>query len=257
VAPLREEHVDVDGRDTAYLTAGEGDPLVFFHGGGIVEWFDCFAPLADGFRFIAPFHPGFHTTALDPAPQNVDQLVDHYEAFFEQLDLDNFVLVGHSLGGWIAASYAAAHPERVKRLVVVSPYGLDVPGFEGANVFAMQPHEVYAALTKDDSIWEGRMPTTPEEEERFTAARQLEAQAVGTLVPGPFDPSLEAKLRNLPMPTLLLWGDDDKIVPVGKAPAWEAALPNNESRVYEGAGHLLFHERRDAVDAVAEFAAKG
>src|SRR6476660_5761752 len=115
MAKLREEHVDVGGRDTAYLIGGDGEPLVFFHGGSIVEWFDCFEPLADRFRFIAPFHPGFHTTAIDPAAGSIDDLVDHYERFFEALGLDSFVLAGHSLGGWIAASYASAHPERVKR----------------------------------------------------------------------------------------------------------------------------------------------
>jgi pimeloyl-ACP methyl ester carboxylesterase len=248
MATLRKEHVDVDGRDTAYLTGGEGEPLVFFHGGGIVEGFECFEPLADDFRFVAPFHPGFGGTALDPAPSSVDQIVQGYDRLFDELGFGEIALSGHSLGGWIAARYAAAHPDRVRRLVIASPYGLDVPGHPLAAVWQFTPAELYAALTNDPSVWIGRVPDPITEE--FQAARALEGQSVGGFVPGPFDPELPDKLQRLTMPTLLLWGDEDKIVPVGHLPAWESQLPSSRTQVFEHTGHLLFHEKPEAVEAI-------
>jgi pimeloyl-ACP methyl ester carboxylesterase len=163
------------------------------------------------------------------------------------------VLVGHSLGGWVAASLAAAHPNRVRKLVLAAPYGLDVPAHPIARAFEMTPEELYGTLTSDRSIFEGRVPPGPDAE--FEAARALEARSVGGFVPGPFDPALPAKLERLAMPVMIQWGRDDRIVPIGHLPAWQAALPAAETRVYPGIGHLLFHEHRPAVDAIADLAA--
>ena len=73
--------------------------------------------------------------------------------------------------------------------------------------------------------------------------------------PGAFDPAIAPKLLRVTMPTLLQWGDDDRIVPVEHLPSWQAALPEARTQVYAGVGHLLFHEHRPAVDAIAEVAA--
>ena len=248
---FEDQQVDVDGRATQVLTAGDGDPLVFFHGGGIVEGFDCFLPLARSFHLVVPLHPGFGETALDPAVGSVDALVRHYVALFDALGIEAAVLAGHSLGGWIAATFAAEQPERVSRLVVASAYGLDVPGHPLANVRAMQPEEVFQTLTKDPSIWEGRVPSPLDAP--FLAARAQEGQALGRLVPGPNDPALPERVRSLAMPKLLIWGDDDRITPVGHAPAWEELL-GVRAKIFHGVGHLLFHEDPATVAAIGEFA---
>jgi pimeloyl-ACP methyl ester carboxylesterase len=253
MAEFRDEQLDVDGRSTAVLTAGTGEPLVFFHGGGIVEGFDCFLPLAERFRLVVPFHPGFGGTADEPSVDRSQILIRHYRALVDALGIETMVLAGHSLGGWIAALFALDHPERVRRLVLASPFGLDVPEHPLANVFALAPGEVYRVLTRDPAVFEGRIPVPLDE--AFLAARAREGQAVGRLVPGPFDPTLEGRLGGLTMPTLLLWGDDDQVVPVGHAPVWEAALPNAQYKVFAGRGHLLFHEDPAAVAAIEAFAA--
>jgi pimeloyl-ACP methyl ester carboxylesterase len=249
---FREEQVDVDGRSTAVLTAGDGEPLVLFHGGGIVEGFDCFLPLAERFRLIVPFHPGFDGTAGEPPVEGIQSLLRHYAGLFDLLGVDSMVLAGHSLGGWIAASFALDHPGRVRRLVLASPFGLDVPEHPLANIFALAPEDVYGVLTRDPAVFEGKLSLPLDE--AFLAARAREGQALGHLVPGPFDPTLAPRLSELQVPTLLVWGDDDQVVPVGHAPVWEAALPNVQARVFAGRGHLLFHEDPEAVDAVLKFA---
>jgi len=249
---LRIERIDVDGRETVVLTAGAGEPLVFLHGGGIVEGFSCFLPLAARFRFIAPQTPGFGGTALRPALTGIDDLTEHNARLLDALGVQEILLVGHSLGGWAAASFAAAHPARVRRLVVSAPYGLGVPEHPLANVGAMAPAALYAALTNDPTVFEGLVPAGPDPE--FDAARALEGTSMSGFVPGPFDPTLAGKLAGLQVPTMVQWGDDDRIVPVGHLPAWEAALPRPpQVRVYRGVGHLLYHEHPPAVEDVAAF----
>ena len=212
-------------------------------------------PLAERFRFVAPQMPGFDRTALRPPIQSIDELVEHYARLFDALGVGELVLVGHSLGGWVASSFAAAHPERVRRLVIACAYGLENDEHPIAPVFAMGHDELYAALTRDASIWEGRLPADPDDPE-FAAARALEGQSLSGFVPGPFDPALAGKLAGLEMPVMLMWGDDDQIVPIGRLADWQAALPAADVKVYPGVGHLLFWERRAIVDTLAEFASR-
>ncbi len=250
---LRTERVEVDGRETVVYTAGDGEPLVFLHGGGVVEGFECFLPLAARSRFIAPQMPGFNGTQIEPAVRSIDELVEHNARLLDALGAPSFALVGHSLGGWVAASLAAAHPQRVRRLVVSAPFGLDVPEHPLANVPAMGADELYTSLTSDPAVFAGRLPDGPDP--RFDAARALEGRSMSGFVPGPFDPTLAPKLATLEMPVLIQWGDVDAIVPVGHLAAWRAALPGAGVEVYHGVGHLLYHEHRPAVDAIAAFAA--
>ncbi|HEY1777957.1 MAG TPA: alpha/beta fold hydrolase [Solirubrobacteraceae bacterium] len=251
MAELEREMVDVGGRQTAYFTGGRGAPLVFLHGGGIVEGVGCFAPLADHFHFIAPQMPGFDRTELRPPVQSIDGLVDHTIALLDEIGLGRFALVGHSLGGWVAASLAAANPQRVSSLVIAAPYGLDAPL---ANAPAMARDELYVALTNDPSIFEGLVPEG--EDAEFEAARALEGASMSGFVPGPFDPTLPAKLETLPMPLLLMWGEDDRIVPIAHLPLWREALPQAEVLTYPGVGHLLYWEDPETVDAIAEFSSR-
>jgi pimeloyl-ACP methyl ester carboxylesterase len=253
MAAYEETHVDVDGVDTAVLTAGDGPPLVFFHGGGIVEGPDCFLPLAERYRLIFPYHPGFGGTASNPAISGLDDWVAHYAALFDLLGFDRLALMGHSLGGWLGARFTLEHPDRVRRLVLASPFGLDGGDHPPANFAAVAPEDVYGYLTREASIFEGRVPDPLTEE--FLAARLREGQAIGQVAVGPFDPTMADRLARLTTPTLLQWGDDDRTIPVEHAPLWEAALPNVTSRIYPGLGHLLFWENRAPVDDAGEFLA--
>ena len=252
-ASFTETHIDVDGVDTSVLTAGEGEPLVFFHGGGIVEGADCFLALAERFRVVVGYHPGFGGTASDPRIDGIEGWVRHYVALLELLGIDEFVLIGHSLGGWLAARFVLEHPERVPRLVLASPFGLDAPGHPVANLGALAPEAVYGVLTKDDSIWEGKLPSPLTDE--FLAARGREGRSIGQVVKAPFDPGLDERLPSLATPTLLVWGDDDRVVPIEHQPLWESALPNVVSRTYGGRGHLLFWEDPKSVQDAGDFLA--
>jgi pimeloyl-ACP methyl ester carboxylesterase len=115
MASFTETHLDVDGVETAVLTAGDGPPLVFFHGGGIVEGADCFVPLAERFRVVVGYHPGFGGTAVDPRIDGIEGWVRHYDGLLEQLGIGEFVLIGHSLGGWLASRFVLEHRSSSRR----------------------------------------------------------------------------------------------------------------------------------------------
>jgi pimeloyl-ACP methyl ester carboxylesterase len=248
---LATRKLDVKGRPTDVLTAGDGEPLVFLHGGGIVEGFEFLEPLTDRFRVIAPLRPGYAGSEPDPPLTSNVHVAEHFRDVLDELGVERTVLVGHSLGGWLAATFAAHFPERVSELVLASPYGMNVPDAMGVNMMAMSPAERYAALTNKPEIWEGRVPSGPDP--AFEAARAREIQSIGQFIPGPFDPDLPGTLTLISVPTALLWGTDDKIMPAGMAGHWQAALPGAPLTMFPDTGHLLFHERPETVAAIAEF----
>ena len=249
---LSSSMFDVKGRPTEVVTAGQGESLVFLHGGGIIEGFDCLEPLTERSRVIAPLRPGYGATELDPPVNGRDADAANVRDVLDALGIERTVLVGHSLGGWLAATVAARFPERISALVLAAPWGMDVPQHRGADMSSMSPPEILGTLTNDASIWEGRFPTGPDPE--FEAARARERQSLMRLMPGPHDPELPGILPQISAPTLLLWGDDDKVNPIGHAPEWQKGIPQASLRTFRGKGHLLFHERADAVEAIGEFA---
>ena len=248
---LSSTMIDVCGRKTEVISAGQGEPLVILHGGGIVEGFDCFAPLAERFRVIAPLRPGYGATELDPPLDGREEVAGNARDVLDALGIERTVLVGHSLGGWLAATVAARFPDRVSELVLAAPFGLDVSEHPGADMSSMSPPEIAATLTNDPSIWEGRLPTGPDP--AFAAARAREGEALKRMMPQPHDAELPHILSQIGAQTLLLWGEADKVTPPGHAPEWQKAIPHASVKTFPRTGHLLFHERADAVEAVAEF----
>jgi pimeloyl-ACP methyl ester carboxylesterase len=252
MAGYREEHLDVNGIDTAVFTAGEGDPLVFFHGAGTVTGFDCLLPLAERFRLIVPHHPGFGASGDDTSIDSVLDYVLHYLDLFDLMGLEEVSLTSLSGGGYMAAWLAAYQPRRLRRLVLGAPFGLRVPESPTVDLFSIADEEVLSYLTVDMSIFEGKVPMPPTPE--FLAERYRESTSWARVAWNrPYDIKLARWLHRLTMPTLLLWGDADRLIPVEQAAVWAEHIPNAEVKILPGVGHLMFDESREAVDAVAAF----
>ena len=252
----REERVEVNGIDTAVFTAGEGDPLLFLHGAGTVTGFDCLLPLAERFRLIQPHHPGFGASADDPRIDSVQDYVLHYLDLLDALGIEECALVGLSGGGYIASWLAAIRPQRVSRLVLTAPYGLRVREHPTVDIFSVRDEDVLSYLAADMSIFDGKVPVPPTP--AFLADRYREATSWARVAwARPYDLKLAKWLHRLTMPTLILWGDADRLIPVGQASTWAEHVPNAEVKVIPGAGHLLFDEAPEAVEAVAEFVGAG
>ncbi len=250
---LESQLIAVQGQPVEVLEAGQGAPLVFLHGGGIIEGVDFLAPLADRFHVYAPLLPGYGRSEPNLGLTSRETVADHLGLVLDVLGLDRVHLAGHSLGGWRAASFAAMHPTRVDRLVLAAPFGMDVPGHPPFNMMAATPAERRVVLTYDSNVWVGRIPTGPDPDPAFDAARGKEHQAMGRFSPGPADAALPGIVAAVAAPTLVLWGEGDRLIPVAHAAEWAKLLPNATVQIFDGAGHLFFHERPAAVQALAEF----
>jgi pimeloyl-ACP methyl ester carboxylesterase len=252
MAGYREDHYDVNGIDTAVFTAGDGPALVFLHGGGTVEGFDSLLPLAEHAKLIVPNHPGFGASADDPGIDSYHDYVLHYLDLFDILGLDEFSLIGFSLGGYFAAMLAIEQTNHVRRLVLASPLGLRVPEHPAVDLFSVPDEEVLGYLTADMSVFDGKVPMPPTAE--FLAERYREATSLARIAwKRNFDPKLPRWLHRIAMPTLVVWGDADRVHPVEQAEVWAGHLPDARVKRFPGVGHLIFVESRAAVDAVGEF----
>ena len=252
MAAYTRQTFTINGIETVVQTAGEGEPLVYLHGAGTVTGFDALLPLAERFRLIAPFHPGFGASADDPSIDDVQDYRRHYLELFDELGLGEISLIGHSLGGWIGSHFAADHPERVRRLVLVAPLGLKVDEHPTQDIFTIPGPELGAYLANDLSVFEGHVPVPPTPEFLADGYRET-TSAARVLWARPYDLKLRRWLHRLTMPTLLLWGEADRIVPVGQAPVWAQLIPGAEVRTLPGVGHLVFDETPEAAEAVAGF----
>jgi len=251
-AGFQEIRLDINGIDTLVLTAGAGDPVVFFHGAGTASGFDRLLPIAAHFRLIVAHHPGFGRSG-GPALPGVDHLARHQLDVLDRLGVTRFHLVGQSMGGWTAATLASYSTHRIVKLALVCPVGLDVPEHPTVNLLAVPPADVPHYLTNDLSIFAppGAPPPSPE----FLAARLREAQSFATVQKHGLthESGLERWLHRIDVPTLLVWGEADRLVPFAQAAVWAAAMPKATIKSFPGAGHLLFEERPETASALVDF----
>jgi pimeloyl-ACP methyl ester carboxylesterase len=251
--PFKREAHSVNGVRTIVLTAGSGAPLVFLHGAGIWHGINFAVPWTQTFRVIVPFHPGFGEADDDPGMTDIHDYVMHYLELFDALGLDSFRLVGFSLGGWLAASFAVEHGHRVDRLVLVGPAGLRGKERPKGDFFLLPPEKIPSLLVSNFEIIKPFLPENPNDLD-FMGERYREGGTLARLLwEHPYDRKLPRYLHRLTMPTLLVWGEDDRLLPVENAELWRQHIPKAKFESFKGAGHLVLDEKREAVEAVRQF----
>jgi pimeloyl-ACP methyl ester carboxylesterase len=251
---IREELV-IDGVKTVVHTAGKGDPLVVFHGAGTVDGFDFAEAWADRFRVIVPYHPGFGDSGDDPSFTEIHDYVMHYLELFDSLKIDTMHLVGLSMGGYLAAKFASEHGHRIRKLALMAPYGLDVPEHPTLDIIAVPGEEIVPMLVSNFDTLRRSLPEKPDLD--FVAARYREATSFARLFwEHPTDPKFPRHLHRVTMPTLIVWGEEDRIVPVQQAQVWRKLIPNSEVMIVKGAGHIVHRDKPEIVEAIGGFLGK-
>jgi pimeloyl-ACP methyl ester carboxylesterase len=250
---------DVNGTSTVVLAAGDPDapPLVFLHGAGTWHGWGFSEPWMATHRVLIPFHPGYGLSDDLEGLSEVHDLVIHYVDLFDQLGLTSDVdLVGLSLGGLIAARFAIEQKHRLRRLVLCCPGGLRVPGVQVDDLFRIPPDEILGRLAHRMETLQPHLPEDPNDVD-FTVDRYREQRTTALMLwDHPFDRVIPRWLGRVDIPTLIVWGDDDTLLPPALAPAWAALLPNATLKTFPDAGHLVLDESPAAAEAVAEFCAR-
>lgn len=255
MAEFQRRKLKINGIDTVVLEAGEGPTLVYFHGAGTVTGFDFAAAWAKHFRVIVPYHPGFGPSDDDPGIDEIHDFVLHYLDLFDALELGSFKLVGQSMGGFIATRFAIEQGSRIEKLALACPIGIPVPAEHATADFLTVPaEELPGLLAADPNTVIKHLPAGAPSEE-FIAERTKEATAAGRVLGGgrTFDAKLLRHLHRLTMPTLLVWGNNDRLTPAAQHRAWLKALPSARVRLFDDAGHLVLDESPAAVTAIGEF----
>ncbi|HEY8573992.1 alpha/beta fold hydrolase [Phenylobacterium sp.] len=236
-----------------YFEGGEGPDLVYLHGAGGVTAEDRFLKaLARSHRVYAPLVPGYGDSEEAPEIRDMLDFTLHGWDVVQALGLKDPILVGHSMGGMIAAEMAAVAPHDVSRLALIAPAGLWDDAHPIADLFATLPYEMPALLFHDAEagaamLTAGRNVEDPGFLQQYlvTNARQL-GMAGRILFPIP-ERGLQQRLYRIKARTVIVWGDSDRLIPPVYAHAFKKGVAGAELVSIPEAGHMVIHEKPEAV----------
>ncbi len=244
----------VMGLPIAYRREGAGEATVLFHGAGFTRmWIPLYTMLAEKLDFIAPEAPGFGETPLPQWLRNFDDLTILYDQLFEQLGLERIHLIGFSMGGWAAAEFASFYPRRLKSLALITPVGLRLEDDPGVDIFQLSPPDLMDRLFKDKAVMAEWLPDAENFDEGIHMYAEFSAAARLMWAPR-YNLALERRLQRLACPSLVIGGDEDRLVPNAMSDKFAAVLPNSRLTRIAGTGHEPCLERpRETADALVSF----
>lgn len=244
---IQSKMILVNGLDVHYYTAGQGEPLVVIHGGGgdARTWRRNIGVLAEKYTVYAPDLPGYGGSQPLDGKYYVPELADFVEKFTKSLGLEKFSLVGHSLGGGIALDYALKFPLKITKLVLISSLCLgreiafwvrffSLPAFiRSLGAVMVFGFKCVKWLLDHLNPAKYILPLTPASMAVGGSISNFHQQ---TLV-------LEKQLPEIKMPTLLVWGSRDPVVPVKQAYRAAEVIPDCQVAVFRNSGHNVHREK--------------
>jgi pimeloyl-ACP methyl ester carboxylesterase len=249
---FRQSFVEIDGCRINLRRGGSGAPLLYLHGAsGAPVIMPFMETLAGRFDVLVPEHPGYGLSDEPEWLENIHDVAYFYLDFLRHLNLKGVVVVGSSMGGWIALEMAVRDTSRIKSLVLVAPAGISAPGIQPADIFLMPPEEVTRNLFFDQKLAEARLaePVTPESIDLGLKNRHTTARLAWE--PRLHDPFLPKWLHRIDVPVKIVWGAEDRILPVALSKEIKRLMPHAEVHIVEKAGHLPQAEKpEEFVDIV-------
>ncbi|MBV8357454.1 MAG: alpha/beta fold hydrolase [Deltaproteobacteria bacterium] len=245
-----------------YYREGSGEHLVFLHSaGGLPAFTPELEALSKRFTVTAPLLPGFGSDGEEHLHEEVQKLVFWVWDLLDALEIERPLLIGHSFGGMLAAEMAATEPRRVRKLVLAAPAGLFIAEHPTLDFFAMTPEALVKAAFHDPQCEAAKALTTPPSDPAAATeaivGRIRALAAAGRFMWPNGDRGLNERLYRIKAPTLLLWGESDRLIPPVYAEAFRRLLVGAASvrvQIIPAAGHALFAEQRQAaLDAIINF----
>jgi len=216
--------------------AGTGRNILIFHGGGGPQTVaNLAAHLAETAHVLAPTLPGWNGTPRPPELDSVAAYADAYLRYLAEHDVREAIVVGSSIGGWLAALRDTA--QRIAGLIIINGVGVNVPGHPIRNLTGLAPQDIAKISFHDPSRFgAGAPPPTPESIAIMRANQASLAAIAGT--PYGYDPTLLPRLAGIRIPTLVVWGASDGVVSADYGRAYAAAIPGARFELITEAGHL-------------------
>jgi len=248
------------GARVRVLEAGSGAPVVFLHGaGGLLDENPFLDELATRYRVYAPELPGYGESLGEELLEDMLDFALHGWDVVAALGLERPNIVGHSMGGMIAAEMAAVAPHDLAKLVLVSAAGLWIPEHPIPDIFAFLPHEYAQVLFHDpaagQALLTGGLDFTNMQAlaDFYIANSRRMATAGKILFPIP-NRRVAKRLYRVTAETLVVWGKQDRLIPPVYGEKWIQLIPDARLVQLDAAGHMLPYEQpRACATAVANF----
>ena len=258
---MNESFIDIDNCKMRLMRGGSGPLVVYLHGaGGAGHGEQPFLQkLSQVAEVLVPEHPGYGASGEPAWLDNIHDLAYFYLDLFDRLDLRDVVLVGVSFGAWAAAEIAIKSTARLGHIVLADAVGAkfgppDVR--EIKDIFTLTAVQLLDWLYRNPGRHAPRY-TEMEEDDLLRVARNREAMQLMGWSPTLYDPKLRQRLHRIDVPTRLLWGAHDRIVPPDYGRQFAAEIPQAEFELIADAGHYSHIEQPDAFAAAIEDFAAG
>ena len=237
-----EEFVDVGGSTVQLLKGGAGEPLLLLHGaGGSTGWLHYVQSLARNYTIYYPSHPGYGKSHRPDWLETIQDLACFYTWFLEEQGLERVRAIGFSMGGWLAAEIAVMCPHAFSKLMLVDAAGIKPEQGEITDIFIISPAQITQLLFHNpkqapeyDQVY-GQQLTT---EQQDIAERNREMAVRLCWKPYMHDPRLRSLLARVKIPTRIVWGGQDRLVPVNCGELYRQAIPGSELVIIEDCGHV-------------------
>ncbi len=251
------EEVRVAGSSVRLRTTGRGAPLlVLHHDIGTPEQLPFYDALARHFTVLLPSHPGYDGSERPAWMRGVRDVAVTYQALLGAHGAAEVSLLGLGFGGWIAAEMATMAPRAFRRLVLVGPMGVKPGEGEILDQALVSYIDYVRAGFSDQAVFDRLFspdPPTPQLEQ-WDLNREMTFRIAWK--PYMYNPTLMPLLSGVQTETLIVWGRDDRIVPLGCGEQYARALPKSRLTVVEGAGHFVDMEQPEALaKLIVQFAA--
>jgi len=246
-----DEFITVKGCRTHLRRGGKGRPLLYLHGASgapVVQPF--MEKLAERFDVLVPEHPGYGQSDEPEWLENIHDIGYFYLDFLKQLDLKDVVLVGSSMGGWMAMEIAVRDCSRLSQVVLIGAAGIKSPDAQVADIFLMAPEELLRNIYYDQKIAETLLAVPPTPEMIDMQLKNRHATARLAWEPRFHDPHLPKWLHRIDVPVKIVWGEHDRIIPVAFTKEFSRLLPKAAIHIIKDAGHLPQVEKADEFVAI-------
>ena len=250
-----EEFLKVGNDKIQLFKGGSGDPLLILHGAGGNRGPLRYAQtLANHFTVYLPSHPGFGKSDRPEWIETIQDLASFYTWLQEIHDLEDVRAIGFSMGGWLAAEIAATCRHAFSSLMLVNAVGIKPQNSEIADIFIISPAQI-AELTFHDPEqvpeYHQIFEETPTAEQTDMAERDREMAVRVCWRPYMHDPRLPHLLQRVSIPTSIVWGKQDRIVPLECAELYHQTIKGSELKVIDGCGHSPQIEKPDEFVRIA------